>query len=138
MRKLFAALLTTLAVGFAGSALADEKPEAPAAAAPAVTAPAEVKAEAPAAAPAAAAAVAAEAKPAEAAPAPAAVPNKGDNAWLLVSTAFVILMSIPGLALFYGGLVRAKNMLSVLLQVFSVFSLISVLWVLYGYSVAFT
>jgi len=138
MRKLFAALLTTLAVGFAGSALADEKPEAPAAAAPAVTAPAEVKAEAPAAAPAAAAAVAAEAKPAEAAPAPAAVPNKGDNAWLLVSTAFVILMSIPGLALFYGGLVRAKNMLSVLLQVFSVFSLISVLWVIYGYSIAFT
>ena len=121
-----------------GSALADEKPEAPAAAAPAVTAPAEVKAEAPAAAPAAAAAVAAEAKPAEAAPAPAAVPNKGDNAWLLVSTAFVILMSIPGLALFYGGLVRAKNMLSVLLQVFSVFSLISVLWVIYGYSIAFT
>jgi hypothetical protein len=66
------------------------------------------------------------------------VPNKGDNAWLMVSTAFVILMCIPGLALFYGGLVRAKNMLSVLLQVFAVFSLISVLWVLYGYSIAFT
>ncbi|WP_324515917.1 ammonium transporter, partial [Zoogloea sp.] len=70
--------------------------------------------------------------------APAPVPNKGDNAWLMVSTAFVILMCIPGLALFYGGLVRAKNMLSVLLQVFAVFSLISVLWVLYGYSIAFT
>jgi Amt family ammonium transporter len=87
-------------------------------------------------------AVAAEAKPAEAAAAPEAapapVPNKGDNAWLMVSTAFVILMCIPGLALFYGGLVRAKNMLSVLLQVFAVFSLISVLWVLYGYSIAFT
>ncbi|HQA11612.1 MAG TPA: ammonium transporter [Zoogloea sp.] len=66
------------------------------------------------------------------------MPNKGDNAWLMVSTAFVILMCIPGLALFYGGLVRAKNMLSVLLQVFAVFSLISVLWVLYGYSIAFT
>ncbi|MCK6386931.1 MAG: ammonium transporter [Zoogloea sp.] len=56
----------------------------------------------------------------------------------MVATAFVILMCIPGLALFYGGLVRAKNMLSVLLQVFAVFSLISVLWVLYGYSIAFT
>jgi Amt family ammonium transporter len=61
------------------------------------------------------------------------VPNKGDNAWLFVATALVIMMSVPGLALFYGGLVRAKNMLSVLLQVFSVFSLISVLWVVYGY-----
>ena len=56
----------------------------------------------------------------------------------MVSAAFVILMSIPGLALFYGGLVRSKNMLSVLMQVFAVFSLISVLWVVYGYSVAQT
>jgi len=139
MRKLFAALLASVALGLAGGALAEDKPEAPAAA-PAVTAPAEVKAEAPVAPPTA---VAAEAKPAEAAAAPAEaapapVPNKGDNAWLMVSTAFVILMCIPGLALFYGGLVRAKNMLSVLLQVFAVFSLISVLWVLYGYSIAFT
>ncbi|MDD3328209.1 MAG: ammonium transporter [Zoogloea sp.] len=139
MRKLFAALLASVALGLAGGALAEDKPEAPAAA-PAVTAPAEVKAEAPLAPPTA---VAAEAKPAEAAAAPAEaapapVPNKGDNAWLMVSTAFVILMCIPGLALFYGGLVRAKNMLSVLLQVFAVFSLISVLWVLYGYSIAFT
>ncbi|HMV21799.1 MAG TPA: ammonium transporter, partial [Rhodocyclaceae bacterium] len=87
---------------------------------------------------AAAAPAAAEAPaPAEAA-APAPVPNKGDNAWLFVATAFVILMSIPGLALFYGGLVRSKNMLSVLMQVFVTFSLISVLWVIYGYSVAFT
>jgi Amt family ammonium transporter len=66
------------------------------------------------------------------------VPNKGDTAWMLISTALVILMTIPGLALFYGGLVRAKNMLSVLMQVFVIFSLISVLWVVYGYSVAFT
>jgi len=140
MRKLIAALLASVALGLAGGAVADDKPEAPVAA-PAVSAPAEAKAEAPAA-PAAAIAVAAEAKPAEAAAAPEAapapVPNKGDNAWLMVSTAFVILMCIPGLALFYGGLVRAKNMLSVLLQVFAVFSLISVLWVLYGYSIAFT
>ena len=66
------------------------------------------------------------------------VPHKGDTAWMLVSTAFVILMSIPGLALFYGGLVRSKNMLSVLMQVFVIFALISVLWCLYGYSIAFT
>ena len=70
--------------------------------------------------------------------APVLVANKGDNAWMLVSSALVILMSIPGLALFYGGLVRSKNMLSVLMQVFITFSLISVLWVVYGYSWAFT
>ena len=66
------------------------------------------------------------------------VVNKGDNAWMLTSTVLVLLMTIPGLALFYGGLVRTKNMLSVLMQVFVVFSLISVLWVVYGYSLAFT
>ncbi|WP_027865874.1 ammonium transporter [Massilia alkalitolerans] len=64
--------------------------------------------------------------------------NKGDTAWMFVATLLVIMMSIPGLALFYGGLVRAKNMLSVLMQVFMVFSLIIVLWCLYGYSLAFT
>ncbi|HEY6131885.1 MAG TPA: ammonia channel protein, partial [Halioglobus sp.] len=64
--------------------------------------------------------------------------SKGDDAWLMTSAAFVILMSLPGLALFYGGLVRKKNMLSVLMQVFTIFSLISVLWVVYGYSIAFT
>ena len=86
---------------------------------------------------AAAAAAVADAAPAAAAAA-APVANKGDNAWLMVSTAFVILMSIPGLALFYGGLVRSKNMLSVLMQVFVTFSVISVLWAVYGYSIAFT
>lgn len=64
--------------------------------------------------------------------------NKGDNTWLMVAATLVILMSIPGLALFYGGLVRAKNMLSVLMQVFTLFCLITVLWVVYGYSLAFT
>jgi Amt family ammonium transporter len=64
--------------------------------------------------------------------------NKGDTTWMLVSTILVILMTIPGLALFYGGLVRTKNMLSVLMQVFAVFSLVAILWVTYGYSVAFT
>jgi len=68
----------------------------------------------------------------------APVPDKGDTAWMIVSTLLVTLMTIPGLALFYGGLVRSKNMLSVLMQVFTVFSLCVVLWVLYGYSIAFT
>ena len=67
-----------------------------------------------------------------------AAPNKGDTAWMLTSTALVLLMSVPGLALFYGGLVRTKNMLSVLMQVFVGFSMISVLWCIYGYSLAFT
>jgi Amt family ammonium transporter len=98
-------------------------------AAMAQTAPAaDVKVTAPAAAPAAAAAVAA----------PVAVPNKGDTAFMTISTVLVILMTIPGLALFYGGLVRSKNMLSVLMQVFVVSSLIYVLWVIYGYTVAFS
>src|SRR6187431_918410 len=68
----------------------------------------------------------------------AQAPDKGDTAWMLTSTALVLLMSVPALALFYGGLVRSKNMLSVLMQVFVVFSLITVLWCVYGYSLAFT
>ena len=68
----------------------------------------------------------------------ALVPNKGDTSWMIVATVLVSLMTIPGLALFYGGLVRTKNMLSVLMQVFTVFSLCMVLWVIYGYSLAFT
>lgn len=64
--------------------------------------------------------------------------NKGDTAWMIVATVLVILMVIPGLALFYGGMVRAKNMLSVLMQVFIIFSMMAILWALYGYSVAFT
>ena len=64
--------------------------------------------------------------------------DKGDTAWMLISTALVALMVIPGLALFYGGLVRSKNMLSVLMQVFMIFSLMMVLWFVYGYSIAFT
>ena len=86
------------------------------------------------AAPDAAAAVATTA----AAAAPKVEVVKGDVAWMMVSTLLVIFMAIPGLALFYGGLVRTKNMLSVLMQVMVVFSLISVLWAVYGYSVAFT
>lgn len=67
----------------------------------------------------------------------APVPDKGDTAWMLVSTILVIAMTVPALALFYGGLVRAKNMLSVLMQVFAGFAMISILWVIYGYSLAF-
>lgn len=95
-------------------------------------------AEAASAAASAADAAAAPAEAASAAAAPAPVPNKGDTAWMTVSTLLVILMTIPGLALFYGGLVRSKNMLSVLMQVMMVFSLITVLWIVYGYSLAFT
>jgi ammonium transporter, Amt family len=69
---------------------------------------------------------------------PAPVPNKGDTAWMLTSTALVLAMSVPALALFYGGLVRSKNMLSMLMQVFVTFSLVVVLWCIYGYSLAFT
>jgi len=85
-----------------------------------------------------AAAPAAKEEKKEEAKAPPPTPNKGDVAWLLTCTALVIMMSIPALALFYGGMVRAKNMLSVLMQVFVTFSLITVLWCIYGYSLAFT
>jgi Amt family ammonium transporter len=125
MKKLLAIVLTALSLGMSGLAMADDKP-ADAAPAAAVAAPAAA---------AAAAAPAAEAAPAAA---PVAQPNKGDTAWMLMSTALVLLMSVPALALFYGGLVRSKNMLSVLMQVFVVFSLITVLWCIYGYSLAFT
>ena len=133
MKKVLASLALGLAVlGFTGGALAQDA----AASAPAATASAAATEAAPAAAPAAASAAAAASAPAEAASTPVA--NKGDNAWMLVSTLLVIMMTVPGLALFYGGLVRSKNMLSVLMQVMVTFSLIVVLWCLYGYSLAFT
>lgn len=78
------------------------------------------------------------AQTAAAAAPPPPVPNKGDTAWMLISTALVLMMSVPGLALFYGGLVRAKNMLSILSQVFMIVALVSIIWVVYGYSLAFT
>ena len=135
MKRVFALLALVGAVAFGAPAWAEEK----AAEAPAATAPAA--AQTGMAGMSGMAGMAAEAAPAAAEAAPAAAPvppNKGDNAWVMTSAALVILMSIPGLALFYGGLVRSKNMLSVLMQVFVVFSLISVLWVVYGYSAAFT
>ena len=66
------------------------------------------------------------------------VPNKGDTTWMLVSSALVLMMSIPGLALFYGGLVRTKNALSVFTQVFAIVAIVGVIWAVYGYSLAFT
>ena len=63
--------------------------------------------------------------------------NSGDTAWMLISTALVLLMTIPGLALFYGGMVRAKNVLSIMMQCFAITGLITILWVVYGYSLAF-
>ena len=124
MKRFLAVLALFGVVGLsAAPAFADDKPEAPVAAATEA---------APAAAPAAPAA--------EAPAAPAAEPklDTGDTAWMLTSTMLVILMTIPGLALFYGGLVRSKNMLSVLMQIFVIFSLITVLWCIYGYSLAFS
>jgi Amt family ammonium transporter len=140
MKRLICLVATTLALALAGTALAQDKkadtpPAAPAATAPgaAATPPADAK---PADAKPADAAAATAAPAAAAAPAP--TPNKGDTAWMLVSTALVLMMSVPALALFYGGMVRSKNMLSMLMQVFVVFSLVTVLWCVYGYSLAFT
>jgi Amt family ammonium transporter len=131
-------LLASLALGFSLLAAAPAfSADAPAAAAAPAATEAKADAAPAAAAPAAAGApAAAAAAPAEAAP--VLVPNKGDTAWMMVSTILVILMVVPGLALFYGGLVRSKNMLSVLMQVMVTFSLITVLWFIYGYSLAFT
>jgi Amt family ammonium transporter len=114
MKKFCAFLALVLTLAFAGVTLAQDKP----AATPDKPAAAEVKKE--------------EAKPAP------PTPNKGDVTWMLMSTALVIMMSVPALALFYGGMVRSKNALSMLMQVFVVFSLVTVLWCIYGYSLAFT
>ncbi|EKT4522578.1 ammonium transporter [Pseudomonas putida] len=67
----------------------------------------------------------------------APVLNSGDTAWMLTATALVLFMTIPGLALFYGGMVRSKNVLSVMMQCFAITGLMSILWVVYGYSLAF-
>jgi Amt family ammonium transporter len=121
IKRLLAASATALALGsvtMAVSSPAFAKDDAK----PAVTAPATAAASAAPAAPAA----------------PAPVANKGDTAWIMICTALVIVMTLPGLGLFYGGLVRSKNMLSVLMQCMVIFSLIAVLWAVYGYSIAFT
>jgi Amt family ammonium transporter len=119
MKNLIATLMLGLGLAFGG-----------------VNAIAQTATEAPPAAMETTAATAAEAPAAEEAAVEPTV-NKGDVAWMMVSTILVVLMVLPGLALFYGGLVRSKNMLSVLMQVMVVFSLICVLWAVYGYSLAF-
>ncbi len=123
MKRFLALILLAAGISFAGTTLAQDKPAAaPTADQPAAAAPAAV-----------------EAKPAApAAEAPKPKVDKGDTTWMMVATALVILMTIPGLALFYGGMVRAKNTLSVLMQVFVTFCVIAVVWVVYGYSIAFT
>ncbi|MGH8761001.1 MAG: ammonium transporter, partial [Burkholderiales bacterium] len=135
MKKWLAVIALAAGFAFAGAASAQDKP----AAAPAADKPA--------------AAAADPTKPAAAAPAaPAATPpaptkpelvdgskiNSGDTAWMLASTALVLLMTIPGLALFYGGMVRKKNVLATVMQSFAVTCLVTVLWVIVGYSLAFT
>jgi ammonium transporter, Amt family len=119
MKKFCAFLALVLSLAFAGATLAQDKPAAAS----------DKLADKPAAA--------AEVKKEEAKPAPP-TPNKGDVTWMLMATALVIMMSVPALALFYGGMVRSKNALSMLMQVFVVFSLVTVLWCIYGYSLAFT
>ena len=134
MKKLLVSLALGLSVFAAGTAFVTQ--------AQAQTTPAaEATAPATSVAPAALAAAAPAADAAAAAPAAAAPVikfDKGDVSWMMVSTLLVIMMTVPGLALFYGGLVRSKNMLSVLMQVMVTFSLIAVLWLIYGYSLAFT
>jgi len=144
MKRLLALLALAGACGLFGGVQAQDKAADQKAAAPAVTT---------APAPAAAAPEAKEAEPPKAeAAAPAAAPpapdtpqligvdkiNSGDTAWMLASTALVLMMTIPGLALFYGGMVRKKNVLATLMQSFAITCLVTVLWVIVGYSLAFT
>ncbi|MFN8834026.1 MAG: ammonia channel protein, partial [Betaproteobacteria bacterium] len=123
MKRFLTALAAVLAIGLASvtNSWAEEKPADTAAPAAAADSAAPAAAEAPADA---------------AAEAPKL--DSGSTAWMMTATVLVILMTIPGLALFYGGLVRQKNMLSVLMQVFVTFSVLSVVWVAAGYSLAFT
>ncbi len=133
MKHLLASLMLVGALGLSGVAMSEEVP---------MTEPAATMEAAPApeaAAPAAEAAPAPEAAAPEA-EAPAAEAPKVDSgatAWMLTSTALVLLMTIPGLALFYGGMVRKKNVLATMMQSFAITALISVLWMVAGYSIAF-
>ena len=132
MNKWLTSLGLILSLGLAAPAWAEEPAAAPVAEATAeqAAAPAE-------AAPVEAAAPAAEAAPAEAA-AEAPKLDSGNTAWMLTSTALVLFMTIPGLALFYGGMVRKKGVLAVMMQSFAITAMISVLWMIVGYSLAFS
>ncbi len=129
MKRFFASIGMALSLLTALPALADDTTAAPApatvSAAPAASATAAPAASAPAAAPAAA-------------PSPSAFINSGDTAWMLTSTALVLMMTIPGLALFYGGMVRKKNVLATVMQSFAITCLVTILWMVAGYSLAFT
>src|SRR5213082_3811033 len=125
MKKLFAILALLGAVGWCAPLMAQDKPAAPAAT-PAAPAPA------------AAAAPAAPPAPTKPELIDGAKINSGDTAWMLASTALVLLMTIPGLALFYDGMVRKKNVLATVMQSFAVTCLVTVLWMVIGYSIAFT
>ena len=130
MKRLLSMLALLGMLGFSGLVLAEEA-AAPADAKPAATAPE-------AAAPAAAAPAVTPATEPTAAPAPVAQkPDSGNTAWMLTATALVLFMTIPGLALFYGGMVRKKNVLATLMQSFSITALVTVLWMVAGYSIAF-
>jgi ammonium transporter, Amt family len=138
MKKAIALLALIGAVALSSASWAEDKPAAATSTAPAASAatPADTK---PAAVPAPTAPAATDAAP----PAPKCGDkgfdcNKGDVAWMMTSTAFVLFMTVPGLALFYAGMVRSKNALSTVMQSFAIFCVIAVLWVIYGYSLAFT
>ena len=136
MKKFISILCLAALFGLSAtqSSFAEDLPAAAEATVKAVTnAAAPVVDAVPAAAPAVA-------TPVEAAPAAVAapVPNKGDTAWMIVATVLVLMMCVPGLGLFYGGMARSKNMLSILMQTFMITCVLGVLWAIYGYSVAFT
>lgn len=134
MKKLISALVLSLGLSlFSFTAHAEE---AVASAASATSSVAAVASDASSATTASTAAAVTASESAPAAKAP--TPDKGDTSWMMVSTLLVLMMAIPGLALFYGGLVRSKNMLSVLMQVMVTFALLTTLWFVYGYSLAFT
>ena len=152
MKKLLVTLAMLGAFALALPVIAQDNAAEPAKAEPAKEAPKAEAAPAPAAAPAAAGAPAAAPAAADAAAAPAAAAppaptepvvigvdkiNSGDTSWMLASTALVLLMTIPGLALFYGGMVRKKNVLATLMQSFAITCLVTVLWVIVGYGIAF-
>ena len=132
LRLFIGALCASLSLGASHLASAQTPTAPPTSAAATVAADAAKPADA--AVPAVPAGTPATTAPAAKAP----EPNKGDTAWMMVSTLLIIMMTVPGLALFYGGLVRSKNVLSVLMQIMVTFSLVAVLWLIYGYSFAFT
>src|SRR4030095_9510431 len=126
MRRILLSLAAAMVLGLAAPGYAEDKP-ADASAAASATAPPDAGA------------------PAAAAPPPPSEPftvelskiNSGDTAWMLTSTALVLLMTIPGLALFYGGMVRKKNVLATVMQSFAITCLVTILWMVAGYSLAF-